>query len=248
VSKVLLVTGASRGIGAAVARLAASRGWSVAVNYRNRATEAAAVVDQITAAGSAAIAIQADVANEDDVKRMFDTCQEKLGPVTGLVNNAGISHLPQALTDISLARWQATFNTNVTGSFLCAREAGRRMLTRTAGAGGVIVNLSSMAAVIGGANEFVDYAASKGAIDAMTIGLSKEFAKDGIRVNGVRPGLIETDMQHHISGKNRADDLVGTVPLGRVGTPDEVAEAVIWLLSDAAAYVTGSTIAVSGGR
>jgi len=252
VSKVLLVTGASRGIGAAIARLAGSGGWSVGVNYHNRANEAAAVVEQIKAAGSAALAIKADVGNEDEVKRMFDLCEEKLGPISGLVNNAGISHAPQSLADISLARWEATFRTNVTGCFLCAREAARRMSSQTgpAGgdAGGIIVNLSSMAAVLGGAGEFVDYAASKGAIDAMTIGLSKELASHGIRVNGVRPGLIETDMQHHIKGVNRTKNMLDTVPMRRVGTPHEVAEAVIWLLSDAATYVTGSIIAVSGGR
>jgi len=248
VSKVLLVTGASRGIGAAIARLAGAKGWSVGVNYRNGKSEAAGVVDEINCAGSTAFAISGDVSNEDDVRRMFDACENNVGPVTGLVNNAGILHAPIEFADIKLARWEATFKTNVTGYFLCAREAVHRMSTENGGGGGAIVNLSSMAAIMGGAHEFVDYAASKGAIDSMTVGLSKEYAGRGIRVNAVRPGLIETDMQNIVSGKNRAVELLDTVPLGRIGTPPEVAEAVVWLLSDAASYVTGSTISVSGGR
>jgi len=248
VSKVLLVTGASRGIGAAIARLAGAKGWSVGVNYRHGKTEAAAVVDEINCAGSTAFAISSDVTVEDDVRRMFDVCEKNFGPVTGLVNNAGILHAPGKFADIELARWEATFKTNVTGYFLCAREAVHRMSTENGGAGGAIVNLSSMAAIMGGAHEFVDYAASKGAIDSMTVGLSKEYAREGIRVNAVRPGLIETEMQNIAGGKNRAAKLLDTVPLGRIGAPPEVAEAVVWLLSDAASYVTGSTISVSGGR
>ncbi len=247
-SKVLLVTGASRGIGAAVARMAAADGWRVGVNYRLGKSEAEGVVSEITGSGGKALAIGGDVASESDVRDMFDACEHRFGPLTGLVNNAGISHPPQMYADISLARWEATFRTNVTGCFLCAREAVRRMSRHGGGSGGGIVNLSSMAAKLGGAGEFVDYAASKGAIEAMTIGLAKEYAGHGIRVNGVRPGLIETDMQNTDAGKSRATGLLGTVPLGRIGKPGEVAQAVVWLLSDAAGYVTGATITVSGGR
>jgi NAD(P)-dependent dehydrogenase (short-subunit alcohol dehydrogenase family) len=248
VPPVLLITGASRGIGAATARLAAARGYAVCVNYRARADAAASVVADIERIGGQGIAAQADVSIESDVVRLFAECDDRLGRLSGLVNNAGILERQMRFADMQLDRWQRTLATNVIGSFLCAREAIRRMSIRHGGAGGAIVNLSSMAARLGAADEYVDYAAAKGAIDTLTIGLSKEVAMDGIRVNAVRAGLIHTDM--HASGgePGRIDRLKGSVPMQRGGTPEEVAEAILWLLSDAASYTTGSFIEVSGGR
>lgn len=243
---VLLVTGASRGIGAACALRAARSGWRVAVNYNASAGAAAAVVDQIRAAGGSAAAFQGNVAVESEVLALFDAVEAALGPVTGLINNAGISAPACRLADIDLPRWERIFATNATGSFLAAREAVRRMLQ--AGQGGSIVNISSMAASLGAAQEFVDYAASKGAVESMTIGLAREVAAQGIRVNAVRPGLIDTDMQAVSGEPDRVGRLLATVPMGRVGRPDEVAEAAIFLLSDAASYITGTILPVSGGR
>lgn len=242
----LIVTGGARGIGAACARLAAQSGWSVAVNYNASAEAAQAVVADILAAGGNAIAIKGDVAKEADVVALFDTAEAALGPVRGLINNAGILDLAETLAEIGLARWERTLSVNATGSFLAAREAVRRMLRHARG--GAIVNLSSMAAPLGAANEFVDYAASKGAVESMTIGLSKEVAAYGIRVNAIRPGLIDTDMQRASGEADRLMRLMATVPMGRAGRADEVAEAAIWLLSDAASYVTGAILPVSGGR
>ena len=240
----LIVTGGSRGIGAACVRLGAARGWGVAFGYRRSDDEAAALVDEVTAAGGRAIAVRGDVADEGDVTALFDAGAAAFGGVGGLVNNAGVLGAPAPLADIALDRWQATLATNLTGAFLCMREAVRRMARSRGGRGGAIVNVSSMAAVLGGAGEFTDYAATKGALDTLTIGLAKEVAGEGIRVNGVRPGLIDTDI--HEAG--RLDRLVATVPMARVGTPEEVARAILWLLSDEAAYTTGVTVNVSGGR
>jgi NAD(P)-dependent dehydrogenase (short-subunit alcohol dehydrogenase family) len=246
--KVLLVTGAGRGIGAATARLAATRGYAVGVNYlRNRAA-AEAVVAEIARAGGRALALQADVSAEGEVARMFDAVERSLGPVAVLVNNAGILERQMRLEDMTLERFERVLAANLTGTFLCAREAVRRMSTRRGGAGGAIVNLSSMAARLGAPGEYVDYAAAKGAIDALTVGLAKEVARDGIRVNAVRPGLIYTEI--HASGgePGRVERLKDAVPLGRGGQPEEVARAVLWLASDDASYVTGSFVDVSGGR
>jgi NAD(P)-dependent dehydrogenase (short-subunit alcohol dehydrogenase family) len=248
VEKTILITGGSRGIGAACALLAAQRGYRVGVNYRADADAAARVVTAIRDAGGDALAIQADISQEEDVERMFATMDARYGQLTALVNNAGILASQMRVDQMDAARITRIMASNVVGSFLCAREAVRRMSTKHGGAGGAIVNLSSRAAVLGSAGEFVDYAASKAAVDALTIGLSREVADEGIRVNGVRPGLIYTDM--HASGgeAGRVDRLRAAVPMQRGGAPGEVAHAVLWLLSDEAAYTTGSFIDVSGGR
>ena len=246
--KVLLVTGGSRGIGAATARLAAAQGWAVAVNYTANSLAADEVVRAIRATGGTAMAVQADVADEAQVLRMFEHIDAKFGRLTGLVNNAGVVDRGQPVAEHSVARWRRMFDINVIGSLLCAREAVRRMGTAYGGAGGSIVNLSSAAARLGSPNEYVDYAAAKAAIDAFTIGLAKEVAPQGIRVNAVRPGLIDTEI--HASGgrPNRVEELKAGVPLGRGGTADEVAEVIVWLLSEAASYTTMSLIDVSGAR
>ena len=246
--KVLLVTGGSRGIGAATARLAAAQGWAVAVNYTANSLAADEVVRAIRASGGTAMAVQANVADEAQVLRMFEHIDAKFGRLTGLVNNAGVVDRGQPVAEHSVARWRRMFDINVIGSLLCAREAVRRMGTAYGGAGGSIVNLSSAAARLGSPNEYVDYAAAKAAIDAFTIGLAKEVAPQGIRVNAVRPGLIDTEI--HASGgrPNRVEELKAGVPLGRGGTADEVAEVIVWLLSEAASYTTMSLIDVSGAR
>ncbi len=247
-NKVLLVTGGSRGIGAATALLAAQQGWSVAVNYTANSLAADEVVRQIRAAGGHAISIQADVADEAQVLRMFEHIDAKMGRLQGLVNNAGVVDMTARVDEMSVARWKRMFDINVIGSLICAREAVRRMSTRHGGAGGSIVNVSSAAARLGAPGQYVDYAAAKGAIDAFTIGLAKEVAAEGIRVNAVRPGLIETDI--HASGglPNRVKDLQHLVPAQRGGSAEEVAEAIVWLLSDSASYTTMSFLDVSGGR
>ena len=246
--KVLLVTGGSRGIGAATARLATAQGWAVAVNYTANSLAADEVVRAIRATGGTAMAVQADVADEAQVLRMFEHIDAKFGRLTGLVNNAGVVDRGQPVAEHSVARWRRLFDINVIGSLLCAREAVRRMGTAYGGAGGSIVNLSSAAARLGSPNEYVDYAAAKAAIDAFTIGLAKEVAPQGIRVNAVRPGLIDTEI--HASGgrPNRVEELKQHVPMGRGGTADEVAEVIVWLLSEAASYTTMSLIDVSGAR
>jgi NAD(P)-dependent dehydrogenase (short-subunit alcohol dehydrogenase family) len=247
-NKVLLVTGGSRGIGAATALLAAQQGWSVAVNYTTNSLAADEVVRQIRASGGHAISIQADVADEAQVLRMFEHIDAKMGRLQGLVNNAGVVDMTARVDEMSVARWKRMFDINVIGSLICAREAVRRMSTRHGGEGGSIVNVSSAAARLGAPGQYVDYAAAKGAIDAFTIGLAKEVAAEGIRVNAVRPGLIETDI--HASGglPNRVKDLQHLVPAQRGGSAEEVAEAIVWLLSDSASYTTMSFLDVSGGR
>ena len=247
-SGVVLITGGGRGIGAATAVLAAKRGYAVCVNYRSNAGAANAVVASIGAAGGRAIAVQADVAIESDVVRLFETCDAELGHLTALVNNAAILETQMRVEAVDAARLQRIFATNVTGAFICAREAVKRMSTRHGGNGGSIVNLSSRAAVLGSPGEYVDYAASKAAVDTLTIGLSQEVAGEGIRVNAIRAGFIYTEM--HASGgePGRVDRVKAFVPMKRGGTADEVASAVLWLLSGEASYTTGSFLDVSGGR
>jgi len=246
--KVLLITGAGRGIGAATARLAAQRGYAVCVNYRRDRSAADVVVRDIQAAGGRALAVAADIAVEAEVVRLFDTVDERLGPLRGLVNNAGVLEPQMRLDAMDAARLVRVLSTNVIGSFLCAREAVRRMSTRHGGQGGGIVNVSSAAARLGSPGEYVDYAASKGAVDTLTIGLAKEVAQEGIRVNAVRPGVIYTEL--HASGgePERVDRVKASVPMRRGGTAEEVAQAILWLLSDEASYTTGAILDVAGGR
>lgn len=247
-NRVIVITGASRGIGAATALLAARRGYSVCINYRAHRAAADDVLHAARQAGAHAIAVQADVAVEADVVRLFTTVDAELGSVTALVNNAGVLDRQMRVEDTTAERLARIFATNVTGSFLCAREAVRRMSPRHGGSGGAIVNVSSVAARLGSPGEYVDYAASKGAIDTMTIGLAQEVAAEGIRVNAVRAAFIYTDM--HASGgePGRVDRVKSSVPLRRGGQPEEVAQAILWLLSDEAAYTTGSFIDVTGGK
>jgi len=246
--RVLLVTGGSRGIGAASAQRAAAQGWDVAVNYTRDAAAAAEVVAAVRAAGRRAIAVQADVAVEAEVLAMFARIDAELGVLSGLVNNAGVVDVAARVDGMSAERLQRMFAVNVIGSMLCAREAVRRMSTRHGGRGGAIVNLSSAAARLGAPGQYVDYAAAKGAIDTFTLGLAREVAAEDVRVNGVRPGIIDT--QIHASGgePDRAARLAPLVPMQRAGSADEVAAAIVWLLSDDASYVTGTTIDVAGGR
>lgn len=246
--KIMLITGASRGIGAATAQLAASRGYAVCINYvRNRAA-AQAVADAITVAGGRAVTAAADIAIEADVIRLFEAVDRELGPLTALVNNAGILERHMRVEEMDAARMNRIFATNITGAFLCAREAVKRMSTKHGGRGGAIVNVSSAASRLGAPSEYVDYAASKGAVDTLTIGLAKEVAEEGIRVNAVRPGVIYTDL--HASGgePGRVDRVKASVPMKRGGEAIEVANAILWLLSDEASYTTGALIDVAGGR
>ena len=246
--KVVIITGGGRGIGATTAILAAQRGYAVCVNYRADQQSAERVVNTITAFGGQAIAVAADVAIENDVVRLFETCDTSLGSPSALVNNAGILETQMRVETMDAARLHRIFATNVIGSFLCARQAVMRMSTRHGGAGGAIVNLSSGAAKLGSPGEYVDYAASKGAIDTFTIGLAREVAEEGIRVNAVRAGFIYTEI--HASGgePNRVERVKTQVPMQRGGTADEVAAAVLWLLSDEASYTTGAFIDVTGGK
>jgi NAD(P)-dependent dehydrogenase (short-subunit alcohol dehydrogenase family) len=247
-SKVLLITGASRGIGAETARLAAAHGYSLCLNYLHNERAANELLEALTAGGHQAIMFQANVGIESEVEAMFRAIDRDLGRLDGLVNNAGILEPQSDLVDMSPERWQRILETNVIGSFLCAREAIKRMSTQHGGKGGSIVNLSSRAADLGAPHEYVDYAAAKGAIDAMTIGLAKEVGDQGIRVNAVKPGLIYTDIHADGGEAGRVDRLKSGVPMQRGGFPAEVAEAILWLLSDASGYTSGSFIDVSGGR
>src|SRR5271168_3976894 len=246
--RTLIVTGGSRGIGAAVAKLAAEREFSVAVNYVNGEAEARAVVEQIISAGGRASAIQADLAREEDVVRLFETAERELGPIKTLVNNAAITGGFARVESVTASTLAQVMAVNVTGAFLCAREAVRRMSTRRGATGGAIVNVSSRAARTGSAGEWVHYAASKGAIDSFTIGLAREVATEGIRVNAVAPGLIETGLHAANGAPDRLERLAPTIPMKRPGTVIEVAEAVLWLLSPAASYTTAAILEVGGGR
>ncbi|AGP32175.1 SDR family oxidoreductase [Sorangium cellulosum] len=245
---IMIVTGGSRGIGAATALLAARRGYAVAVSYLRDEGAAASVVDEIRGRGGAALAIAADVSAEDDVVRLFQTVDAALGPVTALVNNAGVLDRQARLEDMTAARVQRILATNVVGSFLCAREAVRRMSTRRGGAGGAIVNVSSRASQLGSPGEYIDYAASKAAVDTLTIGLAREVAAEGIRVNAVRPGIIATDIHASGGDPGRVERLQASLPLGRAGTPEEVAHAILWLASSESSYCTGTLLDVAGGR
>ena len=247
-SKTVLITGGSRGIGAATALLAAQQGYAVAVNFSSHSLAADEVVRQIRSGGGQAITVQADVAKEREVVDMFEKIDAKFGPLSALVNNAGVVDYTTRVDSMTLARLQRMFEINVFGSFLCAREAVKRMSTRYQGHGGVIVNVSSAASRLGSPGQYVDYAAAKGAIDSFTLGLAKEVAGEGIRVNAVRPGVIETEI--HASGglPDRARDVAPQVPMQRPGTADEVAQAILWLLSDQSSYTTGALLDIAGGR
>jgi NAD(P)-dependent dehydrogenase (short-subunit alcohol dehydrogenase family) len=244
----LIITGASRGIGAAIATLAATRGFSVAVNFATGKTEAEGIAQQIVSAGGRACAIQADVSREEGVIRLFETAERELGPIKALVNNAAITGGFARVESVAATTLTKVMEVNVAGAFLCAREAVRRMSTQHGGTGGVIVNISSRAAQTGSAGEWVHYAASKGAIDSFTIGLAREVATEGIRVNAVAPGLIDTGLHAANGAPDRLNRLMSTIPMQRPGMPIEVAEAVLWLLSPAASYTTGAILEVGGGR
>lgn len=246
--KVMLITGASRGIGAATAQLAARRGYAVCLNYRQRADAAEQLAQRIRQAGGRAITLAADVADEKQVAALFAAIDREFGRLDVLVNNAGMLERQMRLEEMDAARLQRVFATNVQGSFLCAREAIKRMSTAHGGRGGAIINLSSVAARLGAPNEYIDYAAAKAAIDAMTIGLAKEVAAEGIRVNAVRPGVVYTDI--HASGgePDRVERVRASVPMARGGQPEEIAEAVLWLASDQASYTSGALLDVAGGR
>jgi NAD(P)-dependent dehydrogenase (short-subunit alcohol dehydrogenase family) len=244
----LMVTGASRGIGAAVATLAGERGYAVAVNFATGKAGASRVVDEIVAKGGRAVQIQADVSDEAQIIHLFDTAERELGPITGLVNNAAITGGFARVEDVSSAALARVFAVNVSGTILCSREAVRRMSTRRGGSGGAIVNISSRAAHYGGAGEWVHYAASKGAVDSFTVGLAREVATEGIRVNAVAPGLIETGLHAANGEPGRLQRLMPTIPMQRAGLPGEVAEGVLWLLSPAASYTTGAILEMGGGR
>lgn len=246
--KVVLITGASRGIGAATARLAAARGYAICVNYLKSRAAADALVQELEAGGAEAIAVAADVSVEAEVARLFETVERRLGRLTALVNNAGMLETQMRVDEMDAARLNRVFAANVTSCFLCAREAVRRMSRKHGGSGGAIVNVSSAAARLGAPGEYVDYAAAKGAVDTFTLGLAREVADEGIRVNAVRPGIIYTDI--HASGgePGRVDRIKDSVPMKRGGQPEEVAAAILWLLSDEASYATGAFIDLAGGR
>jgi NAD(P)-dependent dehydrogenase (short-subunit alcohol dehydrogenase family) len=248
VEKIVVITGGSRGIGAATARLAAQRGYAVCISYASNESAAQQVKKDVEKLGVRALAVKADVAVEADVVRLFQTVDRELGRLSALVNNAGIVDVSMRVEQMSAARLQRMLAINVVGSFLCARESVKRMARRHGGAGGAIVNLSSAAAKLGSPGDYVDYAASKGAIDTFTVGLAKEVAADGIRVNGVRPGVIRTEIHASSGDPARVDRIGATAPLGRAGEAEEVARAILWLLSEEASYTTGTMLDVSGGR
>ena len=245
---VAIITGSGRGIGAATAKLAASRGWAVCVNYVAKADRADAVVADIRARAGKAIAVQADVSREEDVRRLFERTERELGRPDALVNNAGIVLQAGKLQDFDAATVRRVLDVNVTGTFLCSQEAAKRMSTKRGGAGGVIVNVSSVAAVLGGANQWLPYAAAKGAVNSLTLGLAKELAPEGIRVNAVMPGLIATEIHAEVGMADRLEKVLPSVPMGRIGTADECAEAILWLMSGEAAYMIGAIIPMTGGR
>lgn len=247
-SKIMVITGGSRGIGAATALLAAERGYDVAVNFASNQAAADAVVKAIVAKGRRAFALKGDVGSEADMLKLFEACDAKLGKLTCLVNNAGVVDVKARIDEMSVARWKRMFDINVLGSLICAREAVKRMSTRHGGKGGTIVNLSSAAARLGAGGQYVDYAAAKGAIDVFTLGLAREVATEGIRVNAVRPGIIDTEI--HASGgePNRVEQSKGMVPMQRGGTAQEIAQAILWLASDESTYTTGAVVDASGGR
>ncbi len=245
---VLVVTGASRGIGAAVARLAGQNGWNVCVNYHSSEKQAETVAEDIRRCGSKAIAVKADIGVEDDIIRLFETVDERLGRLTGLVNNAAVTGGATTVANVTSANLDPVFAVNALGSFYCAREAVRRMSTRQGGRGGSIVNIASIAARLGAAGLGIHYAASKAAVETLTLGLGIEVAGEGIRVNAVSPGVIDTEMHAAVGLPDRARDAATAIPVGRAGRPEEVAEAVLWLLSDKSSYVTGATLDVAGGR
>ncbi|MEW6174959.1 MAG: SDR family oxidoreductase [Pseudomonadota bacterium] len=247
-SRVMLITGASRGIGAATARLAAQQGYALCLNYHQRADATNAVLEQVRGLGVTAIAVQADVADETQVLHMFEAIDRELGRLDVLVNNAGMLEQQMRLEQMDAARWGRVLGANVIGSFLCAREAIKRMSTRHGGQGGAIVNLSSVAARLGAPGEYIDYAAAKGAIDSMTLGLAKEVASEGIRVNAVRPGVIHTDIHAAGGEPNRVERVKASVPMGRGGQAEEIAEAILWLASEKASYTSGALLDVAGGR
>ena len=246
--KVILITGGSRGIGKATAIKAAKKGYAVCINYKSNKAAAEDIVNTIVSAGGTAIALQADISVEEEVINLFKRLDDSLGRITALVNNAGILDAQSLVVNMTAERFQRVFATNVLGTFLCAKEAVKRMSLHNGGNGGAIVNVSSKASTHGGSFEYVDYASSKGAVDTFTMGLAKEVAADGIRVNGVRPGVIYTDI--HASGgeAGRVDRIAPTVPMKRGGQPEEVADAILWLLSNEASYITGVLVDVTGGR
>jgi NAD(P)-dependent dehydrogenase (short-subunit alcohol dehydrogenase family) len=247
-SKVILITGASRGIGAATALKAAAQGYAVCINYLHNAKLAQQLVSKIQKNGGTALAVASDVSQELAVEKLFKTIDQELGTLTSLVNNVGILEKKMRVDQMDMARLNRIFNTNITSYFLCARAAVKRMSTKYGGQGGAIVNVSSAASRLGAAGEYVDYAASKGAIDTLTIGLSREVAHEGIRVNCVRPGFIYTDIHASSGEPNRIDRLKDSLPMQRGGQPDEIANVILWLLSDEASYVTGSLMDAAGGR
>lgn len=247
-SQIMIITGGSRGIGAATAIMAAERGFDVAINFASNQAAADAVVKSVQAKGRRAIAVKGDVANEADMLKLFETCDQQLGKLTCLVNNAGVVDMKSRLDEQSVARWKRMFDINVIGSFICAREAVKRMSSKHGGAGGTIVNLSSVAAKLGAGGAYVDYAAAKSAIDAFTLGLAREVAAEGIRVNAIRPGIIDTEIHATGGEPQKAAQAGAVVPMGRSGKANEIAEAILWLATAPSSYTTGAVLDVSGGR